>query len=483
MASRISEDWDVLEIDAVREIDGRAVVRKFDRKLAEFTVSRVAFFRALLVMVECLIPNCNGHQKYGVVVDENVPVVFRRHEQGQQAVYAAYKNPISKPMRVPENGDYLLSGIKWRATEFSLLVDTVTAITCIFDCLIADLRFRMMTPEFCLECLFAHTNGRGLILERFLKTVLYHIVPFGRVKEKQQFIPLRVYWDRDLDMKFKRIYWGQKAFKIFCDPVRLNEQCGMGSPEKPISGMANLFDGFLANPQTSFLRNLDSITKIIALVKCHCMEKVKAIEVYCGLISKLRAPKGQAPEFMIVLANWNLDGKEYEDPLWNYSMTGNGDVALFVCLSAKTPSPIARWCEGCKNFVNMIDVQIPETTWLFCADLTEPLQRCSVQSLQGITAFQIGGVAFVPAFVLVYNTENGRFSTINLIKKNEWRFFDDYCGGLFKRCNPDRVKYTNKINLRVYFYRKTEVNPHACLARAAANQFAQRKEVIYSKRK
>ena len=47
--------------------------------------------------------------------------------------------------------------------------------------------------------------------------------------------------------------------------------------------------------------------------------------------------------------------------------------------------------------------------------------------------------------------------------------FDDLCGGLFKNCDPDKVRYQDKLNVRVFFYRKTEVNPHACLSRVASN--------------
>ena len=168
------------------ETNGQTVVRKMDRKLPEYSAPLVAFFRALLIIVECALPNCTGHQKFGVVVEENIPVIFQRHDQGQPAIYVPFKNPISKPMKVPEDGENMLAGLKWRATDPSTLNDTWTAVQNIFDCLLADLRFRMMTKDFCLECLFAHTNGRGLLLERFIKTVLYHIFPWGRSKEKEQ---------------------------------------------------------------------------------------------------------------------------------------------------------------------------------------------------------------------------------------------------------------------------------------------------------
>src|SRR5574343_108279 len=100
----------------------------------------------------------------------------------------------------------------------------------------------MMLKEFCLECLFAHSNGKGLLLERFLKTILYHIVPWGRIKDRGQFVPIRSY-DAKMAMKFRRIWWCQKAFKLFSDNSSLKEHCMMGTPEKPIVMSKSIFEG------------------------------------------------------------------------------------------------------------------------------------------------------------------------------------------------------------------------------------------------
>lgn len=454
-----TRDWDVLDLDPVTEIQGQSVYRKLERKLPEFIAAQVAFFRTLLVIIECILPNCAGHQKYGVVVEDNIPVVFRRHEQGHQAVYVAYKNIISRPLRVPENGDLILVGLKWRATDQSMLIDVVNAVQGVFDCLIADLRFRMMTKNFCLECLFGHTNGRGLHLERFIKTVLYHIVPWGRMKEKDQYLPLRKY-ERKMDMKFRRLWWGVKMIRLYCDPVKLREHCMIGS----IDG--SIFSGYFTDPQSNFLRNLDSITKIDVLMKCNCYGgKPRMCQSYGGLLRRVQTPRGKESEFSIVLAKWFVNGEEYEDPLWNYSVLGAAKPTEYF---RKTiAEPLAQNCEHCKVFKSILDTQIPETTWLFMADICESMRKKSIYNLQGITSYQIGGVVFAPAFVLLYNTQNGRFTTLNLIEKNEWRYFDDLCGGLFKTCDPNKVKYNERINLRVFFYRKTEMNPHPCLSRAA----------------
>ena len=459
MASRYPKDWDALELDPILETNGQTVVRKMDRKLPEYSAPLVAFFRALMFIVECALPNCTGHQKYGVVVEENIPVIFRRHDQGQPAIYVPFKNPISRPMKVPEDGENMLMGLKWRATDRSTLNDTWNTVQNIFDCLLADLRFRMMTKDFCLECLFAHTNGRGLLLERFIKTILYHIVPWGRSKEKEQYKLITKY-EKKMDMKFKRIWWGSIPVKTYCDAVNLREHHTIERQ------MALFSEPYPIEPQTGILRNLDSITRMDVIVKCHCYGgKPRVCQSYGGIMRKVKTPKGSNCEFSIVPARWLVNGDEYEDPMWNYSNIGFSKPTEFF--QKNIAEPLARNCEKCKGFLNIIDTQIPETTWLYMADLTDSMRKSSVYNLQGITSYQIGGVVFIPAFVLVYNTQKGHFTTLNLIAKNEWRFFDDLCGGLFKPCDPNKVKYSERINLRVFFYRKTETNPHSCLSRAA----------------
>lgn len=466
MATKLSKDWDIMELDPVIEIEGLKVVRKLERRMPEFSVNRVVFFRTLIAIVECLVPNCSGHRKYGVIDEENIPVVFRHHLPGQLAKYAMFKSPICRPIRVPDTGDQLLVGLKWKTTELAMLIATTKVLPSIFDCLIADLRLRMMLKDFCLECLFAHSNGKGLILERFLKTVLYHVVPFGRLKGKEDYMPVRSY-DRKMELKLKRIYWGSKSFRITADTLSLKEQCSLGSPEKPVRHSKEVFEGYFLDPQTGILRNLDSVSKFNVLIKCNCHGgKSRICQVYCGFLRKLKTVAGKAPEYNISLAKWMNEGDEYEDPIWNYSLLG--DDTPTIRFDSNLSQPISKTCEKCKNFVNIIDVQVPPTTWLLVADLAETLKKVSVRSLQNIGSYQTGGVVFYPAFVLVYNTKLGHFTTLSLLQKDEWRFFDDYCGGLFKICDPDKVRYGDKLNLRVFFYRKTEINPHLCLSRAAS---------------
>ena len=55
MATRVPRFWDVMELDPVTEVQGTNVVRRLDRKLPEYTLSQVAFFRVLVMVVECVV--------------------------------------------------------------------------------------------------------------------------------------------------------------------------------------------------------------------------------------------------------------------------------------------------------------------------------------------------------------------------------------------------------------------------------------------
>jgi len=123
LPQEVSKDWEVMDLDPVTEVKGNEIVRNFERKMSEFCVTRVVFFRALMVMAERLVPNCKGHEKYGVVEEGNIPVGFRHHLPEKLPIYAMFKNRICRPIRVPETGDKMMVGIKWRATETSILLE------------------------------------------------------------------------------------------------------------------------------------------------------------------------------------------------------------------------------------------------------------------------------------------------------------------------------------------------------------------------
>ena len=459
MSSILPRDLAVLQLDPAQEISGVYISRKRDRRLPEFPASQINFFQCLLLMVECLLPMCKGHRKFGVTVEDNIAVIFRHHEHNKEAVYVPYYNPICRPLRVPLDRDVLLAGVKWRFMGSNPL-PTAQGI---FDCFLASLRYMMLNRDFCLECLFAHSNGMGLCLERFLKTALYHITCFGRYHDRETYKPISRY-EKGMDLKFRRIWWGpsNQLFKHNCVETKrgFKEETSFEAMNPHFAEMSvNFQNGFFIEPTFGLLRNLDSISKINVAMQCSCDSgRVVTKQIYTGLLRKDK----KSDLYSIVLAKWGVNGDEYEDPLWNWSLMGSERPSAFVQQS--TATPLVRDCARCQSQISIRDISVPDTTWLFMADIAEPLSKASVEGFSKINTYILGGVTFRLGFILIYNTTTGVFSSMNI--KGSWKFFDDSIGGIFKPCNPNRVKYKDRINVRAFYYRKTEADPHRCLKTA-----------------
>lgn len=464
MAYRAPNDFKILDLDPFQEIVGQVVRRQKGKKLKEYLVSEVTFVHTLFVFLECLMPTCVGHRKFGMITSENLPVIFKYHDYGEEAKYVPYKNPICKPLRVPLDGDLLLIGIKWRLSD---PVSILSVTQGFFDCLFVCLKFLCLTRYFCLECLFRHSNGIGLGLERFLKTILGHIVVYGRLLERDYFNPIR-YYEQGMSLKFRRIYWKHKNEMFKCACVCTKTQ---GVKEEFCFQIPNTFvaeypphikHGFFLDPNLMFLRHLNTVSTIHVITQCKCNDGRPMPQlVYIGLI---RQNKRNA--FLnISLSKWDQEGNEYSDPLINWSLMGPENTQ--IPLQTKIlPVPLTTVCTGCHSQISIKDIFVPQTTWLFMAEISEPLQKCPVDCFANLTDYVIGGVTFELKFILLYNTSNGNFTSIHLVN-GKWFFFDDQTGGIFKKCNTDKVKYKDRVNLRACYLRKTPLDPHTCLENAA----------------
>lgn len=461
-ASAKNKDWFRLDIDPDYEVNGSIVVRRYDRRMDEYGVSRVTFYKFLRVMVECLIPLCTGHQKFGMITEEGIPVIFRRHDKDQEAVYVRYRNPICHPIRMPESGDKILNGIKWKIAD-PMAASTLSGTqSTMMDCLLANLRFRMLLKDFCLDCLFMHTNGMGLMFERFLKTILNHLLVIGRESEKGFYKSVTKY-EGSMEMRIRRVWWGhgERVFRQVCYDTNRALKEGIVHMASGEWLFNNSPRGVAMDPSQGILRWLNTVSKIDVTVKCGCEGGAMVHkDVYMGLLRKNR----RSELYSIVLAEWDLKGDEYEDPVWNWSMFGPETGSKTVVETQV--KPVCRECAKCKGHVNIHNVRVPETTWLFMANLSENLLKGSVDGIKKIGTYVLGGVPFYLAFVVLYNTETGQFTSMNTYEL--WRFYDDSCGGLLKHCNPNKVKYQERCNIRAFYYRRTPVLPHRCLMKAAA---------------
>lgn len=457
-------DFNFLDLDPFQEVSGTLIRRKKDRRQQMIPVSRVTFIPSLFIVIDCIIPTCNGHQKFGVVTSENVPVIFKCHDFNEEAMYIAYKNPLCRPLRVPLDGDYLINGIKWRMKNTNIHLPTLQTL---FDCLFAALKFQTLTLQFCLECLFRHLNGEGLNLERFLKTVMSHIVVMGRFFERESFIPV-IRYQKGMDFKMRRVYWQRRdeMFKICCIVSRRNgvkKEAFYSALSEVNAELPNVPSyGAYGNPDVLFLKNLDSISAIHVNVQCFCFNKRSIPQLaYVGVVRQTKSG-----DFInIALARWEQAGNEYSDPLLNWCLFGPENPNR-TAIDRTSAIPLSSVCNKCKTVSLLKNIYVPPTTWLFMAEIPPTLQKVPVDQFLAVESFVIGDVAFELKFVLIYNTVSGSFTSLNYYD-GQWFFLDDKAGGLMKRCYPDRVKYKERINLRLFYFRKTNAIPHQCLLDAA----------------
>ena len=456
-------DFNILELDPVQEVAGSNIIRKKGRKLPLYPETQVTFFPTVFAIIECFLPLCREHQKFGVVESDNIAVIFKHHEPDEwDAMYVPYNNPICKPIRVPITGDSLLNGIKWLATSLLPLSSTNQTI---IDCLIANLKFNALTKDFCIQCIFRHSRGLGLALERFLKTLLYHIVAYGRFDYKDYFQPITVF-QKGMCLRFRRVHWSEKGkmFKHAC--VNKN-----GIREEPFFSIPSVIlsdfplappHGYYVEPNVFFLRSLDSISHIFAMSTCKCYSgKPRLIRAFINLIRHDTRNKSLS----ISLSQWAREESDYSDPIWNWSLFGpqTYDRAIH---SLALSQPISKICSRCYSLISVKNIQVPPSTWLLMADIPLSLQKSSVDVFLSLHDYVIGDVSFVLKFILLFNVNNGNFTSLNLVD-NEWYFFDDLAGGAFKKCDPSRVNYKTKVNLRAFYIRKTETKPHICIQEAA----------------
>jgi len=455
----IFSDFNIMEMDPIQELKGKSIVRNKSRKQPVFSVAEITFIPALFVFADCFLPGCRGHQKYGVVESENIPVVFKYHDRNELPVYVAFKSPISRPIRVPLTDDKLLNGIKWRFNPLSIL----PTIQCIFDCLLASMKLQSLhTKTFCLECIFRHTNGVGINLEKFLRTVLYHIVSFGRFLDRDLFRPI-VKYEKGMNLRFRRIHWEDrnKMFK-YCTVVHKRT-----IKEEVFYGLPGVIDinyavpppyGFYLNPDLMFLKNIDLVSFFHAFTTCKCNSgKPYPIKVYLHLIRQ--HPRSET--LSMVPARWENEGPEYSDPLWNWSLIG--PEACSKSPYTDNPAvPIAVLCKVCKVMTSLSNFIVPISTWLLMADIPFELRRVPVYYFNSISSFVVNDVIFDLKFIVLYNFETGHFSSMHFFD-NQWFYFDDAAGGMMKKCSPDKIKYSNRLNVRSFFFRRNDFNPHACL--------------------
>ena len=108
---------DIDMFDPEEEIVGEIVKRspRKEREERKYPIQSVTFFSELLAVIACGLANCfdHGHNRYGVVAEENLPVEYLCHRKGEVVYYRPIKERPTAPFRTPQDNDIWMSGIRW----------------------------------------------------------------------------------------------------------------------------------------------------------------------------------------------------------------------------------------------------------------------------------------------------------------------------------------------------------------------------------
>jgi hypothetical protein len=145
-----------------KEIIKQVIKASIKRGRDNFKVQDVTFFQALQSKAKCSKGCAEGHPKFGLIASENRPVIFTAHKN-DEIVYSPTEPSLGElhgPLKIPEEGDILLHGIKWG----TVLPERGTGVknSCMIDSFLTDIKIRSLDKNVCFECLFFHNEGPGL---------------------------------------------------------------------------------------------------------------------------------------------------------------------------------------------------------------------------------------------------------------------------------------------------------------------------------
>ena len=465
-------DWKMLDLDPTSEIIDGVVKRDPSRVSPTYRSSLVRFYEVFSIIVNCRLCE-HGHRKYGITVDK-IPVVFANHESGKDPLYVPFRG--LSPIRIPTTHDPVIDGVKWLANESHFLCSVpVKGLLSklpmsIMDCIFADLKIRTIMG-FCLNCRLMHLSGVGYLLEMFLKTILSHLIIYSRCTPFGCFAPF-TYNGKEIELKIKRVWWGDHKTSFFLsssfiDGV-LKEQIFYKIYEQNLSAPRALNNPL--NVNVSLFRFLDKICQYDAMVQCKCFRGARYCKKLFSLIfSREVNPKKELPNNTpylreILHADYIQSTNDYDDPMLFWSLNGIGpldDSALSRTIPLKY-----KKCENCNSNFKIKSIVVPETSWLFFVDFPLDMQKEPVSWILPYRNFRLGEIWIELAYLILLDTKDNSFTSLNLLN-DKWYYFDDRLAGLLRHTNPANTKYTRRLNLRAVYYRSTEsIKYKRCLSAA-----------------
>ena len=453
-----------------KEIIKQVIKASIKRGRDNFKVQDVTFFQALQSKAKCSKGCAEGHPKFGLIASENRPVIFTAHKN-DEIVYSPTEPSLGElhgPLKIPEEGDILLHGIKWG----TVLPERGTGVknSCMIDSFLTDIKIRSLDKNVCFECLFFHNEGPGLEFERMLLTMKGHIVLFSKPEKegRHQIVQEMSYYQ---DLIIKRIFISSDNVPAYSTS---DEESGIpyqnlmlfafnGKNHTRIS--ENWRTAVQLSQDIQIMRRIDVVSIFSVICHCKCANEAQRVEnIYCCAIRVLKS--GQltvhpgyrgANETSIRKSFANRyfgASKDQARRLWSKDKNRKLEPAL--------PVDMVR-CLSCHQYPTVDSLTIPETTWLIVVEIPRELQKASLRFMDSLKTIQMGGVTFYLTWVSILMT-HGHFCSMHLYGK-DWYFFDDDSDGGLTRTDPEDIDYVNKENLKAFYLRRTEKNPHRCLLR------------------
>ena len=427
----------------------------------------VKFYHDVPIRVACHREDCQGHFKYGVWEDRNLPVIFTNHKY-EVAYYHAFVVKVQLPFPITDKTNQLMDGIQWYSASPN---DGQIGMnnSCMIDGFLMDFKIRALDMSYCIGCLFAHRSGRGRMLERILRTIIHYIMvvsdpkmsPGGvcqvvrKFTYEQQLFVKRIWIDRlmspqDLETEISIDRQGQvhQVHDLLRDPLSGRHMLTRMSMYRMVMG------------------NLGPLCHYYLTINCGCGPRsLNKVQFYRFMA--IDTEEGRFISSEPAFQTFDCVSLEFDGDYWN---TGEGETYNTRNSDLNTSRRIDGFnCPPCSQKFQITGIAIPETTWLVIVEVPTFMRHdlefneLPVAAVFGSHSFEITWVSFM--------ARGDHFVSTHKIG-GQWYYYDDLAGGRpgrecpLTRIEPDTFDHSQLQMQRVFYRRITETSPHRCIKRS-----------------
>lgn len=433
----------------------------------------VTFYPDLLrLVVPCDVPNCQGHYKYGVYREKNMPVVYGHHKK-DVAYYFSHGIKATHPIQVPHTTGRLIDGIKWySATPRDGQIGL--RMTCMIDGFLTDLKVRTLDKSFCMGCLFISKDYEGRKLERVIRTIMLYIYAVAKPEPGPDGVHQVIReFSYEQQLFIKRI-WIDRLY----DSYELREE--LQHEMRGNSVLQSLVNDLSYDPIDSSRHMMVRMTQFRFVIENLLPVAVFTADALCGCgysyhrsfnilrFQAIRVLQGWHIGVEAAYFTFNAQTLEFDEDYWEYG-GAERDTALTNNLYRNLSKKVeGSHCTICDQPVHLENYGVPETTWILVVEVPN-VYRINMKHTQLPEAIVLSGSSFELAWVSFLKSSDHYVSLHRF--DNHWFFYDDIAGGNggvacpFNRLDgawfqAHRMDYTME---RAFYLRTAQRNPHRCL--------------------